>query len=165
MKAFTTMLALAVVALVGSTNAIEADSVSRELQVADYSTKMLNAVNAKRAEKGLAPACINSKLMKAAQGLAEDNAKNNKISTTGSDGSTQADRLEAQNITVTAAAELVGAGYASVDSVIAAWMKGSSEYILSDYPYIGPGYKYDRSKQYRHYWVLDLSDGEGETCA
>ncbi|RLN43633.1 hypothetical protein BBO99_00007256, partial [Phytophthora kernoviae] len=165
MKAFTSILALAVVALVGSTNAIEAESVSRELQVADYSTKMLNAVNAKRAEKGLAAVCINTKLMKAAQVLAEDNANSNRISTVGSDGSTQADRLEAQNITATSAAELVGAGYVSVDRIIAAWMKASSEYIYADYPYIGPGYKYDKTKQYKHYWVLDLSDGEGETCA
>ncbi|KAG3064184.1 hypothetical protein PI124_g18546 [Phytophthora idaei] len=109
-----TFLALALVALVSSADA----------QVADYSTKMLNAVNAKRAEKGLAA-----------------------------------------NLTVTAAAELVGAGYTSVDSMVASWLKASSDYIYADYPFIGPGYKYDKTKQYKHYWVLDLSDGEGETCA
>ncbi|KAG3136342.1 hypothetical protein PI126_g17865 [Phytophthora idaei] len=116
-----TFLALALVALVSSADA----------QVADYSTKMLNAVNAKRAEKGLAAM----------------------------------ERLEAQNLTVTAAAELVGAGYTSVDSMVASWLKASSDYIYADYPFIGPGYKYDKTKQYKHYWVLDLSDGEGETCA
>ncbi|KAG6622464.1 uncharacterized protein IUM83_05479 [Phytophthora cinnamomi] len=159
MKSF---LALALVALVGSANAVE---VSRELQVADFSTKMLTAVNAKRAEKNLTAVCINSKLAAAAQVHAEDMAAKNFIGTSGSDGSTQMDRLEAQNLTVTAAAELVGAGYTSVDSMVAAWLKASSDYIYADYPYIGPGYKYDKTKQYKHYWVLDLSDGEGETCA
>ncbi|KAL4137446.1 hypothetical protein PRIC2_000966 [Phytophthora ramorum] len=156
------MLALVLVALVGSANAVE---VSRELQVADYSTKMLNAVNAKRAEKGLNALCINTKLAQAAQVHAEDMAAKNFIGTSSSDGSTQMDRLEAQNLTVTAAAELVGAGYTSVDSMVASWLKASSDYIYADYPFMGPGYKYDKTKQYKHYWVLDLSDGEGETCA
>ncbi|KAG7375348.1 hypothetical protein PHYPSEUDO_001730 [Phytophthora pseudosyringae] len=152
MKAF---LALALVALVSSADA----------QVADYSSKMLTAVNAKRAEKGLSAVCINSKLAAAAQVHAEDMAAKNFIGTSSSDGSTQTDRLEAQNLTVTAAAELVGAGYTSVDGMVAAWLTASSEYIYADYPFIGPGYKYDKTKQYKHYWVLDLSDGEGETCA
>jgi len=159
MKSF---FALALLALVGSANAVE---VSRELQVADYSAKMLTAVNAKRAEKNLTAVCINSKLAAAAQAHAEDMAANNFISTSSSDGTTQMDRLEAQNLTVTAAAELVGAGYTSVDKMLAAWLKASSEYIYADYPYIGPGYKFDKTKQYKHYWVLDLSDGEGESCA
>ncbi|GMF22709.1 unnamed protein product [Phytophthora fragariaefolia] len=159
MKGF---LALALVALVGSANAAD---VSRQLQVTDYSTKMLNAINAKRAEKNLSAVCINSNLAAAAQVHAEDMAAKNFIGTSGSDGSTQMDRLEAQNLTVTAAAELVGAGYNSVDSMVAAWLKASSDYIYADYPYIGPGYKYDKSKQYKHYWVVDLSDGEGESCA
>ncbi|ETK90139.1 hypothetical protein F441_06176 [Phytophthora nicotianae CJ01A1] len=150
-----TFLALALIALISSADA----------QVADYSTKMLNAVNAKRAEKGLSAVCINTKLAAAAQVHAEDMAKNNFIGTSSSDGSGQMERLEAQNLTVTAAAELVGAGYTSVDSMVSAWLKASSDYIYADYPFIGPGYKYDKTKQYKHYWVLDLSDGEGETCA
>ncbi|KAG1701622.1 hypothetical protein DVH05_010925 [Phytophthora capsici] len=152
MKAF---LALALVALVSSANA----------QVTDYSSKMLTAVNAKRAAKGLSAVCINTKLAAASQAHAEDMAAKNFIGTSGSDGSTQMDRLEAQNLTVSAAAELVGAGYTSVDKVVDAWLKASSDYIYADYPFIGPGYKYDKTKQYKHYWVLDLSDGEGETCA
>ncbi|EEY57235.1 uncharacterized protein PITG_11061 [Phytophthora infestans T30-4] len=152
MKAF---LALALVALVSSADA----------QVADYSSKMLSAVNAKRAEKGLAAVCINTKLAAAAQVHAEDMATNNFIGTSSTDGSGQLERLEAQNLTVTAAAELVGAGYTSVNSVVAAWLKASSDYIYADYPFIGPGYKYDKTKQYKHYYVLGLSDGEGESCA
>ncbi|ETP47942.1 hypothetical protein F442_06203 [Phytophthora nicotianae P10297] len=67
------LFAFSLVALVGMTNAetaVHEDHVARELQVADFSKKLLDAVNAKRAEKGLKAVCINAKLAKAAQVLA-----------------------------------------------------------------------------------------------
>ncbi|KAG1701621.1 hypothetical protein DVH05_010924 [Phytophthora capsici] len=155
---------LAVVALVGMANAETEDHVARELQVADFSAKLLTAVNAKRSEKGLAAVCINSKLAKAAQVLADDNAKNNKVSTKGSDGSTPTTRYDAQGIETAQSAELVAAGQSSVDAVIATWTKSSSAYLFSDFKFIGAGYSYDKSKQYKHYWVLDLANAEGESC-
>ncbi|KAG7401076.1 hypothetical protein PHYBOEH_002959 [Phytophthora boehmeriae] len=162
------LFAVAVVALVGMANAEsavqEADAVSRELQVADFSTKLLNAVNAKRKEKGLKEVCVNSKLAKAAQVLADDNAKNNKVSTKGSDGSTPTSRYDAQNIDTQTSAEVVAAGQASADAVVATWIKSSSAYLFSDFQFIGPGYAYDKTKTYKHYWVMDLANAEGETC-
>ncbi|KAG1701619.1 hypothetical protein DVH05_010922 [Phytophthora capsici] len=162
------IFALALVALVGMTNAeaaVQEEHVSRELQVADFSKKLLDAVNAKRAAKGLKPVCINTKLAKAAQVLASDNAKNNKVSTKGSDGSTPTTRYNAQKIKTTQSAELVAAGQASVDAVVATWLKSSSAYLYSDLKFIGPGYSYDKTKQYKHYWVLDLANANGESCA
>ncbi|KAG7384198.1 hypothetical protein PHYPSEUDO_002886 [Phytophthora pseudosyringae] len=156
-----TVLALALVGL-ATAGATPAD---RELQVADFSAKMLEAVNSKRSEKGLAAVCINGKLMKAAQALADDMAQNNFVRTTGSDGSTPSDRAEAQNMTISASAEVVAAGYSSVEKVVASWAKSPDSYIYSDLPFIGPGYKYDAAKLYKHYWVLDFADGEGEVCA
>ncbi|KAL3672022.1 hypothetical protein V7S43_002687 [Phytophthora oleae] len=156
--------ALAVVALVGMANAEAEDHVARQLQVADFSAKLLTAVNAKRSEKGLAAVCINTKLAKAAQALADDNAKNNKVSTKGSDGSTPTTRYDTQGIETAQSAELVAAGQASVDAVVATWIKSSSAYLYSDFKFIGPGYTYDKSKQYKHYWVLDLANAEGESC-
>uniref|UniRef100_H3GQ78 SCP domain-containing protein n=1 Tax=Phytophthora ramorum TaxID=164328 RepID=H3GQ78_PHYRM len=150
-------------AFVGLANANA--SMRRELQVADFGAKLLEAVNKKRSERGLAAVCINEKLSKAAQVLADDMAQNNFVGTTGSDGSTLSDRVEEQNMSVSASAEVVAAGYNSVDKVVASWAKSSDSYIFSDLPFLGPGYKYDATKQYKHYWVLDLADGEGETCA
>ncbi|POM79925.1 Hypothetical protein PHPALM_2299 [Phytophthora palmivora] len=107
-----------------------------QFQEADFSKKLLDAVNAKRAQKGLKAVCINSKLAKAAQVLAADNAKNNKVTTKGSDGSTPATRYSAQKIKTTQSAELVAAGQASVDAVIATWIKSSSAYLYSDFKFI-----------------------------
>ncbi|KUF82700.1 hypothetical protein AM587_10013238 [Phytophthora nicotianae] len=126
------LFAFALVTLAGIANADAENHVARELQVADFSTKLLNSVNAKRAEKGLKPVCINTKLAKAAQILADDNAKNNK---------------------------------ASADAVVATWVKSSSAYLFSDFKFIGPGYAYDKTKLYKHYWVMDMANADGEVCA
>ncbi|EGZ24313.1 hypothetical protein PHYSODRAFT_284904 [Phytophthora sojae] len=155
-----TLLALAFVGLANASAPAE-----RELQVADFSAKLLEAVNSKRAEKGLIAVCINEKLMRAAQVLADDMAQNNFVDTTGSDGSKLADRATAQSLNVSASAEVVAAGYSSVETVVAIWSEDSDSFIYSDLPFVGPGYKYDASKRYRHYWVLDFADAEEEVCA
>jgi uncharacterized protein YkwD len=163
-----TLFAVALVALVGAANAevsLRSEHVARELQVADFSTKLLNAVNAKRAEKGLKAVCVNKKLAAAAQVMANDNAKNNKASTKGSDGSTPSSRYSAQGIEPSQSAEVGAAGQASVDAVVATWIKSSSAYIYGDFQFIGPGYAYDKTKTYKHYWVMDLANADGEACA
>ncbi|KAG6622403.1 uncharacterized protein IUM83_05483 [Phytophthora cinnamomi] len=159
------LFAFAVVALAGMANAEADDHVARELQVADFSTKLLNAVNALRSKKGLAAVCINTKLAAAAQDLADDNAKNNKVSTKGSDGSTPTTRYGDEGIKTTQSAEVVAAGQSSVDAVMATWTKSSSAYLYSNFKFIGPGYAYDSSKQYKHYWVMDFANADGESCA
>ncbi|KAG6622402.1 uncharacterized protein IUM83_05480 [Phytophthora cinnamomi] len=159
------LFALAAVALVGVANAEVDDHVARELQVADFNTKLLNAVNAKRTEKGLKVVCINTKLAKAAQTLVDDNAKNNKIGIRGSDGSTPTSRYAAQNIKTSQSAEVAAAGQPSVDAVVATWIKSSSAYLYSDFKLIGPGYAYDSTKLYKHYWVMDFANADGESCA
>ncbi|KAE8907460.1 hypothetical protein PF005_g2187 [Phytophthora fragariae] len=159
------LFAIAVVALAGLASAEADNHVARELQVADFSTKLLNAINAKRSQKGLKAVCINTKLAAAAQDLADDNAKNNKVSTKGSDGSTPTRRYDDEDIETTQSAELVAAGQATVDAVLATWTKSSSAYLYSDFKFIGPGYAFDKTKQYKHYWVLDFANADGETCA
>ncbi|KAG6619946.1 uncharacterized protein IUM83_05847 [Phytophthora cinnamomi] len=66
---------------------------------------------------------------------------------------------------VSASAEVVAAGYSSVERVVALWSEDSDSFIYSSVPFIGPGYKYDVSKRYKHYWVLDFADAEDEVCA
>ncbi|GMF22707.1 unnamed protein product [Phytophthora fragariaefolia] len=159
------LFAVAAMAFASMVSAEADDHVARELQVADFSAQLLKAVNAKRSEKGLAAVCINTKLAAAAQDLAEDNAENNRISTKSSDGSTPTTRYETAGIETSQSAELVAAGQASVNAVIATWTKSSSTYLYSDFKFIGPGYAYDKSKQYKHYWVLDFANADGESCA
>ncbi|KAE8967392.1 hypothetical protein PR001_g28117 [Phytophthora rubi] len=162
------LFAIALVALLGVTNGEtavrEADAVTRELQVADFSTKLALAINSKRAEKGLKAVCINKKLMKAAQVQADYMAQTNKVSPTGSGGSTPPSRYAAQHIATSKSAEMVAAGQTTVDAVVATWIKSAGAYLYSDLKFIGPGYSYDSSKQYKHYWVLDMANADGEVC-
>ncbi|KAG1701620.1 hypothetical protein DVH05_010923 [Phytophthora capsici] len=166
---FKGFLALALITLLGVSNGEsavqEVDTVTRELQVVNFSTRLVNAVNAKRAEKGLRPVCINSKLMKAAQVQADDMARNNFVRTRGSDGSTPTNRYNAQRIFPSRSAEMVGAGYTTVEAVVNTFVKSAGAYLYSDFQYIGPGYKYDGTKLYKHYWVLDMANANGESCA
>ncbi|KAL4160378.1 hypothetical protein PRNP1_000948 [Phytophthora ramorum] len=160
------LFAFAVVAVVGMANAesaVQEDHVARELQVADFSKQLLNAVNAKRSEKGLAAVCISTKLAQAAQVLAADNAKNNKVSTKGSDGSTPTTRYDDAGIETAQSAELVAAGQSTINAIMKTW--GSNAYLYSDFKFIGPGYAYDKTKTYKHYWVLDFANADAETCA
>ncbi|KAF1788622.1 hypothetical protein GQ600_12566 [Phytophthora cactorum] len=122
---------------------------SADAQVADYSTKMLNAVNAKRAEKGLTAVCINTKLAAAAQVQRRTWPRTTSLAPRARTESGQMERLVAQNLTVTAAAELVGG---ATRPWTAWWLLGSVRATTSnaDYPFIGPGYKYDKTKQYKH---------------
>ncbi|KAL4109408.1 hypothetical protein PRIC1_001108 [Phytophthora ramorum] len=163
------LFALALVTFVAVANGEaavqEADAVARELQVINFSSKLAIAINAKRAEKGLKAVCINKKLMRAAQVLADDMATNSFVNTRGSDGSTPTSRYNAQRIKTARSAELVAAGQTSVDAVVATWIKSAGAYLYSDLKFIGPGYRYDSTKLYKHYWVLDMANADGEGCA
>ncbi|KAE9010933.1 hypothetical protein PR001_g16048, partial [Phytophthora rubi] len=61
-------------------------------------------------------------------------------------------------------AEMVAAGQTTVDAVVATWIKSAGAYLYSDLKFIGPGYSYDSTKQYKHYWVLDMANADGEVC-
>jgi uncharacterized protein YkwD len=162
------LFAIALAALLGTANGNaavhEAGVVARELQVVNFGTKLALAINTKRAEKGLKAVCINKKLMKAAQALADDMAKNGFVNTKGSDGSTPTTRYDAQRLRTTMSAEMVAAGQSSVDAVVATWIKSAGAYLYSDLKFIGPGYRYDKTKLYKHYWVLDMANADGEVC-
>lgn len=105
--------------------------------------------------------------MTAAQVMANDMAKNDFVSATGSDGSSPTDRAEAQKYNSTGVAELVGAGYESVRDVLDAWIKSSdtSSTLYGNYTHVGPGYTFNKNKMYWNYWVLDFATGAAnETC-
>ncbi|EGZ24139.1 hypothetical protein PHYSODRAFT_325279 [Phytophthora sojae] len=163
------LFAIALVALLGVANGEsavqEADTaVTRELQIADFSTKLALAINSKRAEKGLKAVCINKKLMKAAQVQADYMAQTNKVGTTGSGGSTPTIRYATQHIATSKSAEMVAAGQTTVNAVVDTWVKSAGAYLFSDLKFIGPGYRYDATKEYKHYWVLDMANADGEVC-
>ncbi|KAJ0392851.1 hypothetical protein ATCC90586_010840 [Pythium insidiosum] len=128
---------------------------------------MLDAVNAERAKAGLAPFCTNSKLQRAAQLHSEDQAQNNFMSHTGSDGSSMSDRITRQQFQWNSVAENVAAGQVDVASVMQSWMNsdGHRRNILGNYKFFGMGYATNPSSTYTHYWTQNFGTGSTEACA
>uniref|UniRef100_K3WDG5 SCP domain-containing protein n=1 Tax=Globisporangium ultimum (strain ATCC 200006 / CBS 805.95 / DAOM BR144) TaxID=431595 RepID=K3WDG5_GLOUD len=128
---------------------------------------VIMAVISERQKVGLPSICLSSKLMDGAQAQADDMAKNNMISVTGSDGSDPSARGKAAGFNSTGVAELVGAGFTTAADMVAAWMKApdSSAIVLGNYTHIGPGYTVEKSQQYVYYWSLDFAAGVGEECS
>ncbi|KAJ0392852.1 hypothetical protein ATCC90586_010841 [Pythium insidiosum] len=129
--------------------------------------RMLDAVNAERAKAGLAPFCTNSKLQRAAQLHSEDQAQNNFMSHTGSDGSSMSDRITRQQFQWNSVAENVAAGQVDVASVMQSWMNsdGHRRNILGNYKFFGMGYATNPSSTYTHYWTQNFGTGSTEACA
>jgi hypothetical protein len=153
-------IALASVAVVASVSAVEDDV--RHLQAVNFRQEMLDAVNAARKKEGLGEVCINELLMNAAQVQANDMAENNFIKSTGSDGSVPKERATAEGFEAAQVTEVVGAGYRSASTIVSAWVKAASAKgtVLSKHTVMGPGYSFDKTKKYVHFWAVDFSDGE-----
>ncbi|GMF11096.1 unnamed protein product [Phytophthora lilii] len=153
--------AFATVALVATVSAFEEDS-HRSLQAVNFRQELLDSINAARKEEGLDELCINEMLMDAAQVQANDMADNNFIKSTGSDGSQPKDRAAEQGFMAAQVTEVVGAGYRSASSIVAAWVKSASakSTLLSKNNVMGPGYAFDKTKKYVHFWAVDFSTGE-----
>ena len=154
------LFTFAVVGLASVTNVVAGENVA----IVNPSSTFLNALNTKRQEMGHAAVCYNSKLTKAAQWLADDNAKNDSVKTTGSDGSTATSRYESEGIQPTKSAEFVAAGQNSVEAILKAWNSGPSSKLFEDFNLIGFGYTFNVTSMYKHFWVLDLASADNELC-
>ncbi|KAL3665564.1 hypothetical protein V7S43_009598 [Phytophthora oleae] len=159
------VFAFATLALVGAVSATEEDH--RTLQAVNFRQEMLDAINAARKKEGLDKLCINEMLMDAAQIQTNDMADNNFIKSTGSDGSVPKTRAAEQGFKAETVTEIVGAGYRTASSIVAAWSKASSakSTIFSKSNVMGPGYTFDKTRKYVHFWAVDFSTGECGTGA
>lgn len=152
------VVVVASVALVVAVNA----SAHRTLQAVDFRDDIEEAINAARKAKGLSKLCINNKLMDAAQTQANDMAENNLVKTTGSDKSSLKDRALAHGFKGEVVTEVVAAGYRTAVSVVDAWSKSQTalETIFSPtITVLGPGYAFDKTKKFIHFWAVDFSTG------
>ncbi|KAG7378635.1 hypothetical protein PHYPSEUDO_009820 [Phytophthora pseudosyringae] len=156
------VFAIATLALVGAVSASEEDAHHRSLQAVNFRQELLDAINAARKVEGLDELCINEMLMDAAQMQANDMAENNFIKSTGTDGSTPKERAAVEGFKAAAVTEIVGAGYRTAASIVAAWTKASSakSTLFSKSNVMGPGYTFDKTKKYVHFWAVDFSTGE-----
>ncbi|KAE8985425.1 hypothetical protein PR003_g23262 [Phytophthora rubi] len=150
----------ACVALMASVNATSDEH--RTLQAVNFRIELLDAINAVRKTEGLKPMCINEMLMDSAQNQANDMADGNFIKSTGSDGSTPKQRAADQGFKAAEVTEVVGAGYRTASSIVTAWAKSASakSTLLSKHNVMGPGYTFDKTRKYVHFWAVGFATGE-----
>ncbi|CAH0522126.1 unnamed protein product [Peronospora belbahrii] len=135
-------------------------------QTSDYEAIMLERVNLERGAQGLAPLCTNSKLRLAAQLHSDDQAANDFMDHTGSDGRTVVDRVSAAGYDWRGVAENVAAGQIDVTEVMDAWMnsEGHRENILGDYTMLGSAYAYTPDGNYNHFWTQNFGWSDTDVC-
>ncbi len=117
-------------------------------------------INAERAYRGLAPLTRDARLDGAAALHAADMAANDSCGHTGSDDSSLTDRLAAAGFPWSACGEVVAAGQATPETVVAAWMASAphrAALLSGAFSTFGVGYAYREDSAYRHYWTVDLA--------
>lgn len=88
----------------------------------DPATVVAERTNAVRAQYGLAPLAVHPQLTQAAQAHSNDQAARQRMSHTGSNGSTMADRVGATGYSWSRIAENVAAGQRTPSAVTDAWL-------------------------------------------
>lgn len=119
--------------------------------------RVIALTNAQRAAAGLSPVSANGALTAAAAAHSKDQAVNNKMTHTGSNGSTLGQRVSAAGFAWRTIGENVAMGYGSADSVMNGWMNspGHRANILKpEFTSIGVAVAYAADGS--PYWTMDL---------
>jgi uncharacterized protein YkwD len=114
-------------------------------------------VNAYRAQKGLRPLKLNTRLSEAARKHSEDLAKSDRISHYGSDGSDAWERVRKAGYGARVTAENVGTGQASLDEVFRGWQKSTdhnANLLLKDADEMGIAMVYNPKSQFKTFWTM-----------
>ncbi len=122
---------------------------------------MLRAVNALRADAGVAALLPCPSLRRAAQGYASVMASTGTFGHMGPDGTAPWDRMRAQGFRWQAAGENIAAGQRSVDEVMSAWIASPDHHATLLDPrmhQVGFGFATGGG---RTYWVQDFGQGTG----
>jgi uncharacterized protein YkwD len=117
----------------------------------------LRLINEFRAQKKLAPLSIDPQVTAAAEALAKDMAKHDRMSHTGPDGQDVGKRLTAAGYPFRIAAENVAVGQASVEETVEGWKKSgpnSRNILLAGAKHIGIAYEYKPDTKYKTFWTL-----------
>ena len=120
---------------------------------------MLDNINNFRKINGKTPLCLNYKLMTSAQLHSVDQANNNTMSHTGSNGSTMTDRINATGFNWNTIGENVAYGYTDIPSVMLAWENSPShrENMLGNFNMVGFG-------MFNNYWTQNFGLSYTESC-
>lgn len=114
-------------------------------------------VNSYRAQKGLKPLKLNTRLSEAARKHSEDLSKSDRISHYGSDGSDAWERVRKAGYGARLAAENVGTGQQSLDEVFRGWQKSrdhNANLLLGDAEEMGVAMVYKPETQFKTFWTM-----------
>lgn len=103
--------------------------------------RMVELINAARAERGLPVLAAQGQVMAAAEAHAADMASMRSMQHTGSDGSDAGDRLLQHGFDWGSWGENIGAGFTEPESLLAAWLASPAhrQNLLGDFEYLGVG--------------------------
>ena len=116
-------------------------------------------INGYRATRDLPPLKLEKHLTRAAQLHAQDLAKSDRISHTGSDGSDPWGRVKVTGYKPKLAAENVGAGQMSFAEVLQGWKDSpghNKNLLLADATHMGIALVTNPGSRYRTFWTLVL---------
>jgi uncharacterized protein YkwD len=119
-------------------------------------------VNQARATAGLAPYTRASELDASARRHSLDMVTTGNVSHTGTDGSSEFDRIRAAGYDWTNAGENIAAGYTTAQAVMDGWMNEPppaihrANILNADYKEIGISVVYQAGSQYGYYWTQDF---------
>lgn len=131
----------------------------------DYTTTSLDVerarllINKYRAQKGLKPLKLNSKLTLAAKAHSRDLAKWDRISHHGSDGSNPWKRVKRTGYPARLTAENVGTGQITIDEVFKGWQESpghNKNLLLADAEEMGIALVHDPKSEFKTFWTLVL---------
>ncbi len=120
---------------------------------------MASYVNSYRAARGIPALRTHSALQTAAQRHADDMARRNRMTHTGSNGSNAGQRITAAGFRWTAWAENIAVGYPTAKQTAIAWFNSSghrTNMLNRAFTYLGVGVTYRHG---RHWWCLVLARG------
>ena len=121
--------------------------------------KARRMINGYRSTRGLGPLTLEKHLTRAARQHAQDLAKTDRVSHTGSDGSDPWGRVKVTGYKPKLAAENVGAGQLSFSEVLQGWMDSpghNRNLLLKDATHMGIALVTNPSAKYRTFWTLVL---------
>lgn len=121
--------------------------------------EVVERVNRERSRHGLPPMEAHAALARAASAHSTDQAAQGRLSHTGSDGSSVADRVQREGYRWSRVGENVGGGHPAAADVVAGWMNSPGHRAVILTPgenHAGVGYSRS-GHQLRHFWTLVIA--------
>lgn len=124
------------------------------------SNAALRLINNFRVAKGLKPLALEPRATKAAEMLAEDMAKHDRMSHYGPDGADVGKRLTLAGYPYRLAAENIGVGQSTLNEMVEDWEKSPphrKNILLSDAKHMGIALDYNPASKYKTFWTLVIA--------